>query len=171
MKIVTVSVIIQLGGYDRSAKADTYPICVSQLEAEVNQVIDRPEWRRSRWGILVRTLDESETIYNLEGDKYFLPASSLKLLTTAAALEELGSEFAIATPIYILGETPRLESLIVIGSGDPSLTSDRLRQLARELKGQGIDYIEELIVIDNHLNDFGINPTWEISDLYFYYWE
>jgi D-alanyl-D-alanine carboxypeptidase/D-alanyl-D-alanine-endopeptidase (penicillin-binding protein 4) len=91
IKIVTVSVIIQLGGYDKSAQADTYPVCVSQLEEEVNQVIERPEWRRSRWGILVRTLDESETLYNLEGDKYFLPASNLKLLTTAAALEVTGS--------------------------------------------------------------------------------
>lgn len=169
MKIVTVSVIIELGGYDRSAWADTYPVCVSQLETEVDQVIERPEWSRSRWGILVRTLDGSETIYNLEGDKYFLPASNLKLLTTAAALEELGSEFAIATPVYLVGEAPRLESLTIVGSGDPSLTSDRLRQLARELKRQGIDSIEELIVTDDYLKDSGINLTWEISDLYFYY--
>lgn len=168
-KIFTLSLFLQSILSPLSAKAESAPVCVSQLEQEINQVIRSPEWKRSRWGILVQTLDGEKTLYDVEGERYFLPASSLKLLTTAAALLELGPQFQIATPIYIQGETPHLERLSLLGRGDPSLSSDQLRQLARELKNQGVESIEELVVEDSYFGDSGINPTWEWSDLYFYY--
>ncbi|TVQ43729.1 MAG: D-alanyl-D-alanine carboxypeptidase/D-alanyl-D-alanine-endopeptidase [Gloeocapsa sp. DLM2.Bin57] len=168
-KIIALGVIIPWLNSGSSVQAESEFVCVSNLEKEVQEIIHRPEWNRSRWGILVRTLDGEETIYNLEGEKYFLPASSLKLLTTAAAIQGLGSDFRIATPVYVTGSAPRLERLVIVGKGDPSLTSDHLRGLARELKQQGINHINELILVDNYFNDSEINPTWEWSDLYFYY--
>lgn len=151
------------------AKAEAERICVQQLEEKINQIVTRPEFRRSRWGILVKTENSEEVIYELDGENYFLPASSLKLLTTAAALEELGPEFKINTPIYTIGTIPHIKELRIEGRGDPSITSDKLRQLARNLSNQGIKSIEKLVVEDSYFNDFGVNPTWEWSDLYFYY--
>ncbi|ELR98226.1 D-alanyl-D-alanine carboxypeptidase/D-alanyl-D-alanine-endopeptidase [Gloeocapsa sp. PCC 73106] len=161
-----LSLFIQLS---LPVQAQSEALCVSKLEQEINRVVESSEWRRSRWGILVQTLDSGETLYNLDEERYFLPASSLKLLTTAAALLELGPQYQIATPVYIQGEMPNIERLSLLGRGDPSLSSDRLRQLARDLKLQGVDVVEELVIEDSYFRDSGINPTWELSDLYFYY--
>ena len=41
------------------------------------------------WGILVQRLDNGETIYHYNADRLFIPASNMKILTTAAALQRL----------------------------------------------------------------------------------
>ena len=49
------------------------------------------------WGILVQTLDGSETLYHYNADRGFIPASNMKLLTTAAALQRLNRNTKIAS--------------------------------------------------------------------------
>ncbi|MGK7956795.1 MAG: D-alanyl-D-alanine carboxypeptidase/D-alanyl-D-alanine-endopeptidase, partial [Crocosphaera sp.] len=108
-------------------------------------------------------------LYELNSQKYFTPASSLKLLTTAAALLKFGARYLIKTPIYGSGSSPNLTILKVVGKGDPSLTSEQLETLAKQLKLQGIQRIDNLIVEDNSLEHHSINPTWEWGDIQFYY--
>ena len=69
-------------------------------------------------GILIQDLDSGCTLYSLDAEKYFIPASNAKLLTTAAALLELGEDFRITTPIYTVGKPPFVDSLIIKGQGD-----------------------------------------------------
>ena len=45
--------------------------------------------QKQKWGILVESLDDRAVIYSHNADKYFIPASNIKLLTTAAALQKL----------------------------------------------------------------------------------
>ena len=45
--------------------------------------------QKQKWGILVESLDHRTVIYSHNADKYFIPASNIKLLTTAAALQKL----------------------------------------------------------------------------------
>ncbi|MGK7936844.1 MAG: D-alanyl-D-alanine carboxypeptidase/D-alanyl-D-alanine-endopeptidase [Xenococcaceae cyanobacterium] len=63
-------------------------ICSHYLNLVVNNVIDRPPLNRGKWGILVQTL-EGKTLYYRNPDSYLIPASNLKLLVTAAALQKL----------------------------------------------------------------------------------
>lgn len=152
-----------------TVKAESSPICATQLEREITAVTQQPEFERSRWGILVQTLDSQEIVYNLDAEYYFLPASTLKLLTTAAALWELGPGFRIYTPIYSVGDAPHLSSLRIVGRGDPSLTSQNLQQFTQDLQARGVESIAKLYVEDSYFGQENINPTWEWSDLYFYY--
>lgn len=48
------------------------------------------------WGILVQRLSDSETIYEYNADRGFIPASNMKILTTAAALQILSPETTIS---------------------------------------------------------------------------
>ncbi|MBL1209312.1 D-alanyl-D-alanine carboxypeptidase [Geminocystis sp. GBBB08] len=48
------------------------------------------------WGILVQRLSDGETIYQYNADRGFIPASNMKILTTAAALQRLSPETTIS---------------------------------------------------------------------------
>ena len=143
-------------------------ICSAQLETAIEAVINRPQYRRARWGILVESLSpqiSDRALYNLNADRYFIPASNTKLLTTAAALLALGSDYRIRTSVYDAGEGV----LRVVGRGDPSLTNAQLKDLAQQLRRQGIRNIRKIIFEDSYLQGDIVNPTWEWEDVQFDY--
>jgi serine-type D-Ala-D-Ala carboxypeptidase/endopeptidase (penicillin-binding protein 4) len=144
-------------------------ICPQNLPLALEAIINSPQNRRSRWGIKIQTQNSGETLYSLEADKYFIPASVVKLLTTAAALVELGDDFRIQTPVYAVGNAPNLTSLRIEGRGDPTLSVKSLKDLVHQLQELGIQSIEKLIVDDSYFSQPPINPTWEWSDVYSYY--
>ena len=79
------------------------------------------------------------------------PASTMKLLTTLAALERLGPDYRWHTEALIDG---RLEEgvlygdLILRGGGDPFLTWDRLGLWLRQLRGRGLRAVRGDLVLD-----------------------
>ena len=138
-------------------------ICPAQLGAAIDAAINRPQFRRARWGILIEPLSPTTNrpLYNREGDRYFIPASNAKLLTTAAALRQLGSEFRIRTSIYQTSAS----SLRVVGRGDHSLTDVQLRDLAQQLKRQGVRNVQRLVVDDGYFQGDTLNLTWDWEDV------
>ncbi len=66
-------------------------ICSKHIPSVINQILERPALRGSKWGILVQSLDGS-TIYSNSPDSYMIPASNIKLLVTAAALQKLNPQ-------------------------------------------------------------------------------
>ncbi|MCC5615903.1 D-alanyl-D-alanine carboxypeptidase/D-alanyl-D-alanine-endopeptidase [Nostoc sp. CHAB 5836] len=139
----------------------TKSICSTQLGTAIDAVINRPLFSRGRWGILVQPVSTGETLYSRDAQKYFTPASNLKLLTTAAALQELGANFRIRTSIYHNGNGV----LRVVGRGDPSLSDTQLQKLAQQLKQKGITQIQRLIADDSYIQGDIVNPTWEWEDV------
>lgn len=138
-------------------------ICPAQLGAAIDAAINRPQFRRARWGILIEPLSPTTNrpLYNREGDRYFIPASNAKLLTTAAALRQLGSEFRIRTSVYQTSAS----SLRVVGRGDPSLTDVQLRDLAQQLKRQGVRNVQQLVVDEGYFQGDTLNLTWDWEDV------
>ena len=144
-------------------------LCPADLSDSIRHIIDQPNLWRSRWGIQVQTLESEEILYQLNADQFFTPASNAKLLTTAAALQKLGTDFRIRTPVYVTGKAPNLETLTLVGQGDPSLTTERLQVFVEQLQQLGVKKIEKLIVEDSYFTTKAVNPTWEWEDLLFYY--
>ncbi|MBW4516594.1 MAG: D-alanyl-D-alanine carboxypeptidase/D-alanyl-D-alanine-endopeptidase [Timaviella obliquedivisa GSE-PSE-MK23-08B] len=146
-------------------------ICSAQLPDKISAVTNRPEFRRSRWGILVQTLGDPcgiceaarETLYAQDADRFFIPASNLKLLTTAAALEVLGDRYTIRTSVYQVHSDQVI--LRVVGRGDPSLTDIQLNQLAKQIRDRNITQIDQLIADDSYFQGDATNPTWEWEDV------
>ncbi|MDM9385007.1 D-alanyl-D-alanine carboxypeptidase/D-alanyl-D-alanine-endopeptidase [Chlorogloeopsis sp. ULAP01] len=135
-------------------------ICPAQLGTAVDAIISRSEFSRARWGILVQNLGSTETLYNRDAQKYFIPASNTKVLTTAAALIQLGANYRIRTSVY-----RDRDGLRVVGRGDPSLTDAQLITLAKQLKQKGIKEIRQLIVDDSYFQGDIVNPSWQWEDL------
>jgi serine-type D-Ala-D-Ala carboxypeptidase/endopeptidase (penicillin-binding protein 4) len=135
-------------------------ICAGELGAKVDAIANRPEFSRSRWGILIQPLSSTTTLYSRDSHKYFIPASNVKLLTTAAALQKLGASFRIRTSVYS-GENG---NLYIAGRGDPSITVTQLKSLAQQLKQRGISRVNELIGDDSYFQGNAVNPNWEWED-------
>jgi D-alanyl-D-alanine carboxypeptidase/D-alanyl-D-alanine-endopeptidase (penicillin-binding protein 4) len=147
------------------AESEVEPeICPVQLADELQAIATRPEFQRSRWGISIQTLATGETLYEQEAQHYFIPASTAKLLTTAAALHQLGSSFQIRTSVYQV-EAPGETVLRVVGQGDPSFTDAELRQLAQQIGDRNITHIDRLIADDQYFQGEILNPNWEWEDV------
>jgi D-alanyl-D-alanine carboxypeptidase/D-alanyl-D-alanine-endopeptidase (penicillin-binding protein 4) len=79
------------------------------------------------------------------------PASTIKLLTTLSALDQLGSEYRFKTNLYLKGKIDRgvLEGhLYVKGFGDPKLVPESLERLMDQLKSLGVAKINADISLD-----------------------
>lgn len=94
------------------------------LAAKIDAIINGPDYKHSRWGLLVVDNDSGRTVYEHNPDMLFAPASVTKLYTCAAALSALGADHRFETPVYRRGELfgGRLHGdLILVGQGDLTL--------------------------------------------------
>ncbi len=151
-------------------------ICPAQLGGAIDGILqgrgsanaNRSQFLRAHWGILIQTLssprDVGNTLYAANAQHYFLPASNLKLLTTAAALHKLGPQFQIRTSVYGVGSSS-IAALRVQGRGDPSLTDTQLGVLAQQLSRQGIRQVNQLVGNDDYFRGPILNPSWEVEDI------
>lgn len=144
------------------------PVCQRDLAGAIEPILagrqpgnSQPKFAHARWGVLVQTLS-GQTLYARDPQRYFLPASTAKLLVTAAALQRLGPNFQFRTSVYQLGSSPTI--LRVIGRGDPSLTDPQLQRLAQQLQRRGIRQAQ-LIADDHYYRGPVIQPSWEVVDI------
>ncbi|MBE9043135.1 D-alanyl-D-alanine carboxypeptidase/D-alanyl-D-alanine-endopeptidase [Pleurocapsales cyanobacterium LEGE 10410] len=152
-----------------ASQRDNAPrICPEDLPTAINKIINRPEFARSRWGIEIQTI-EGEALYSLNGNKFFTPASSAKLLTTAAVISQLGADYRLTTPIFAVGNSPSLTSLRLKGQGDPTISTQSLKNIVHQLQSRGVKRIEKLIIDDSYFEPPTINPTWEWLDVHSYF--
>jgi D-alanyl-D-alanine carboxypeptidase/D-alanyl-D-alanine-endopeptidase (penicillin-binding protein 4) len=87
------------------------------------------------------------------------PASNAKLATAAAALRALGPEHRFLTGLYGKLSGDRVAALVLRGFGDPTLTSDDLAALARELKERGVRKVGDVLVDQGYFDDAFTPPA------------
>ena len=151
------------------------------LAAEIDRVLDGRAFDDAYWGALVVDLDTGETLYDRNGARRFIPASNMKLLTTAAVLDALGPDWRYETRLYADGEVHNgtLEGpLVVRGSGDPTFggryTGGDLtlvfRQWADSLRALGVRRVRGPVVGDDDVFDnVHLGQGWQWDDLVWYY--
>ena len=146
-------------------------------------LISQPEYKNAFVGIRVEDVSTGEVLFSYNGEKLIIPASTLKLVTSAAALEILGADYRFKTKIGFSGEilNSKLEgNLIVIGGGDPALGSEYFRNeyenphfmdvWAQKIKAAGITEVSGSLIIDGSFYDNErVSPTWVWEDIGNYY--
>ncbi|MES1024511.1 D-alanyl-D-alanine carboxypeptidase/D-alanyl-D-alanine-endopeptidase [Gloeocapsa sp. BRSZ] len=169
LKYISLLLLFFFAQGTKSAIAQTQPaieqqspqqLCPAQIGTAIEQITNRPQFSRLRWGISIQSLSTSQTLYSRDAQKYFIPASNAKLLTTAAALQRLGSQFQIRTSVYA-----SRGGLRIIGRGDPSFTDTQLQALVQQLSRRGIRQVNQLIADDSYFRGSVVNPTWEWEDV------
>jgi D-alanyl-D-alanine carboxypeptidase/D-alanyl-D-alanine-endopeptidase (penicillin-binding protein 4) len=102
---------------------------------------------------VVQPLDAATALVTHNADAAMNPASVMKLVTSYAALQQLGPRFSWPTEVWADGPVRDgvLEGdLIVKGYGDPSLTLERVWLLQRELRARGVRHIRGDLLLDTH---------------------
>ncbi|MBY7144681.1 D-alanyl-D-alanine carboxypeptidase/D-alanyl-D-alanine-endopeptidase [Virgibacillus sp. NKC19-3] len=122
------------------------------LEEKIDAVLDDARIDGAAAGVSVRSAETGELLYEENGDMRLHPASNMKLLSGAAAMETLGSDYQFSTEIWTDGNVQGSElhgDLYLKGKGDPTLMKANLDQFAKDLKEQGIDQIRGNLVGDD----------------------
>ena len=110
----------------------------------------------NRVAVVVQPLDGDMPLLSHQADAAMNPASVMKLVTSYAALQQLGPGFTWATEIWAEGALKDgvLDGdLAIRGNGDPSLTLERMWLLQRELRTRGIHHIRGNLVLDSTVFD------------------
>lgn len=149
---------------------------VESLRGDLRNILTSTGNRRGKWSVLAISLDRGDTLLALNVREPMVPASNIKVLTTAAALYALGPGFRYPTFLLTDGEQRGAElhgDLVLYGTGDPTL-SDRffpgeaaaLDTLAGKILEAGIREIRGDLVIDgSYFQGSEIHPEWSPKDL------
>jgi len=142
------------------------------LPKRINRIINDPSQSKVAYGIHIIKANNSEIIYSFYGDEPLIPASNMKIITTAAALEYLGADYEFITKIVLSGDT-----LVVIGSGDPLFGYEQdleeqnrkhggiFSVITEKLNRFGYIRIKDIIVDSNIFDDQRAHPNWPANDL------
>lgn len=121
----------------------------------------------ARVALVVEDLTSRQRWFEHEPHTPLKPASLMKLLVSAAALERFGPNFAFQTPLYVCGE-----ELWVIGSGDPGLGDERIElrrgrgryyvfdDWAAALRSSGAGRLRTLVLDDSIFDRENRHPDW-----------
>jgi len=158
----------------------------SSFESRVSRLINQTKFEAGFWGIQIVSLKDNYILYSLNANKNFLPASNMKLIIGAAALDRLGPDYRFETCVYAQGRIDsegRLQGdLVLVGVGDPNLDGRTytmedqhlsrsssplfIERLADQIAGRPIKDVEGDIVADDTAflhEPYG--PGWEHDDL------
>lgn len=145
---------------------------VPPLEDRIDNLLQR--WDDDAfWGIAIYDIDADEMLYGRNVERAFLPASNQKLLTSATALDILGSTHRYETVLHYNGSANGAVmkgDLTIEGSGDPTFGSnevpgeDPLKKWAERLAEMGVERIEgRLIGDDDAFDDEPYPDGWSVN--------
>jgi D-alanyl-D-alanine carboxypeptidase/D-alanyl-D-alanine-endopeptidase (penicillin-binding protein 4) len=128
------------------------------LRRQIDAIVDRPSFAGAFWGIEVRGLKSGKLLYARNAEKSMRPASTMKLVTTAAALDAFGPDERIPTTVETAARLDGLGRVLgdvyLVGRGDPNLSgrfsegriTAAFEELAAALKAVGVKRIEGRVI-------------------------
>jgi D-alanyl-D-alanine carboxypeptidase/D-alanyl-D-alanine-endopeptidase (penicillin-binding protein 4) len=144
----------------------------AELRDSINRILSRPSEKNVQYGIDIIEADTDKRLYARNAAEPMIPASNMKLITTAAALHYLGPDYAFETTVALQDD-----KLVVIGGGDP-LLGDRItdikhsrekdwifREIAQTLIHNDVNNIRDIIVDTTIFDDERVHPNWPIEEL------
>lgn len=157
-----------------AASACAPAICYGDtLQAKIDAIAGRAPMNRAQLGVFAIEASSGRVLASRQADHEFVPASAFKLLLAATALDTLSAQYRFTTQVLARGgvEGNRLGGdLILVGGGDPVLSSTDLAGAAAAVSGDGIRQIGGGVFADDTLYD-GVRwgPDWPWDGTPFYY--
>lgn len=124
----------------------------AELPAALAGALTKAKLPKSAVSLLVAPLDGGKPLASLNADQPRNPASTIKLVTSWAALDRLGPTYRWPTEVYALGPIDNeilKGDLLLRGHGDPFLVIEEFWKLLGELRRRGIREIRGDLLIDD----------------------
>jgi D-alanyl-D-alanine carboxypeptidase/D-alanyl-D-alanine-endopeptidase (penicillin-binding protein 4) len=158
-----------------AARPWSSPTGVAALADAVAQSLNGST-RSGQWGAMVVSLTRGDTLFSQNPDGMMQPASTMKMYTSAIALDRWGPEFTFRTPVLREGNVgpdgTLTGNLYLKGVGDPSLSprfwhdAEPMDVLAKQVAAAGIKRITGDIVGDaTAFEDKLVPDGWKTSYL------
>ena len=144
----------------------------ADLAKRVDAIISRPSLKKVQFSIHIVKADSGKTVYSHNSREALVPASNMKIITSASALKFLGADYKYKTRVGLCDDT-----LVVIGSGDPLLgdkvTDEKygrkegwiFQDIIAALKRKRITTIKDIIVDSGVFDDQRVHPGWPKKEL------
>ena len=151
-------------------------ITPQRTQKAIDRFVDDSLMRHGSLGVIVVDVKSGKTLGARNENMACITASTMKTVTSSAALELLGADYTFNTPVYLEGEIQgsTLNGDIVIeGVGDPTLGSvyfkdnlDIVNEIVEFLKKQGIKEIAGKVRVDQSRYYYpAYNGDWCADDL------
>lgn len=144
-------------------------------QTAIQQFISNPVLKHASIGVCIKDFS-GKTIIAYNENKSYTPASILKVVTTATALELLGEKYRYSTTLAKDKDHPN--RLIVQGYGDPTLGTEHLDNTPNAFLSLWGDRIKqnmnthknlEILVVDDYFGYDGLSHRWIYQDIGNYY--
>ncbi|MHB8753449.1 MAG: D-alanyl-D-alanine carboxypeptidase/D-alanyl-D-alanine endopeptidase [Candidatus Acidiferrales bacterium] len=166
------------------------PDDIARFQRDAETTLANPLAQNSFIGVLIVDAATGKTLYDLNADRYFTPASNTKLFTTALAMATLGPDYRFRTTIETQGALDaagRLRGdLVLVGRGDPDFSNRRipydaknpvdgpsnkpLAELVDAIVAKGVKEIDGNIIADDSYFPYEPFPGgWAVGDMPFDY--
>lgn len=151
-------------------------ITPQRTQKAIDRFVDDSLMRHGSLGVIVTDIKTGKTLGSRNPNLACITASTMKTVTSSAALELLGADYTFKTPVYLDGEihgNTLKGNLVIVGVGDPTLGSvyfkenlDIVNEIIEKLQKQGIDNIEGRVIVDNSRYHYpAYNGDWCADDL------
>src|SRR5262249_8970980 len=161
-----------------------------KFESRVEAILGGEQAAKGEWGVVVVDEKSGEVLLSQNADRYFVPASNMKLFTTALALATLGPEYKFRTTLEAvsgINQDGKLEGdLYLVGRGDPNLSNRKfpfegkeefdgtpekvIAELASQIAARGVkDIAGDIVGDDSYFPRERYPGGWEIDDMVWEY--
>lgn len=137
------------------------------LPQNVQQVVTGHNLPADSYSFMVQQVGATQPLLSVNAEQLMNPASTMKLITTLAALETLGPAYTWKTELYGTGPVVNGElqgDLILKGSGDPFLVEEQLRSMLKALQRSGVERIRGNLILDGSYFDASVGAAENIDN-------
>ncbi len=174
------------------------PAQAADLQSQVRALVNAADLRQTDIGICIVDLNTGKRVAQINPDDPLMPASNMKVVTTAAALKTLGPDFVFRTemrlvqpedwkaqanrPLAGTASAPASGPVLIIhGDGDPALgdpdllrlhnldVEDQLNGFVKAAKSAGLQRVARLVVDDRVFDRDFVHPSWPQGQLSAWY--
>ena len=149
------------------------PLSVYDLKRRIDAIFGKSSLRKVLFAARIVDADSGDPVYEKNPHLPLMPASNMKIVTSAAALEYLGQDFSFVTRVGLCGDT-----LVIKGSGDPLLGDKEtdakngrriypfIAEIASRLRELEVASVSDILIDTSIFDNQRVHPSWPPEQLH-----